>query len=115
MKNAERVRTFVGFGEEAGEHIRRVIEKEKRIWYFLDQTAYDTVPGNLQILLFGLTWSDLWQNKTKEEIRQAIQRVILSYERRPESRRRVDDYVGSSRTLKELLERIGEFDFSTQN
>ncbi len=115
LKNAERVRTFVGFGEEAGEHIRRVIEKEKRIWYFLDQTAYDTVPGNLQILLFGLTWSDLWQNKTKEEIRQAIQRVILSYERRPESRRRVDDYVGSSRTLKELLERIGEFDFSTQN
>ena len=112
LKNAEKIKTFASFGEEAGEHIKQMLAKEMRIWQFLDQTAYDTIPGNLQVLLFGFTWSDLWQEKTKEEIKQAIQKIIFKYELDKDMRLRADEYVNSRRSIKELLERIGEFDFS---
>lgn len=112
LKNTEKLKTFASFGEEAGEHIKKMLNKEIRIWQFLDQTAYDTIPGNVQVLLFGLTWSDLWQGKTKEEIKQAIQKIIFQYELDKDIRKRIDEYVGGRRSVRELLERIGEFDFS---
>lgn len=102
LKNAERLHGFVSFGAELGEHIKRTLEKESEVFQFLDQTDYDSIPSAVQIFLFGVVWSDLWQGHTRKDIRQMIKTVIETYEKKPDIRRQIDTVVASSDSIKAL-------------
>ncbi|MDP3770533.1 MAG: F0F1 ATP synthase subunit alpha [Candidatus Sungbacteria bacterium] len=110
LRNVERIHTFKSFGAEMSEQIKRALEKEDRIVQFFDQTAYDTIASNVQIVLFALTWSDMWREKSKSDIRFLIQKIIFISETKSEIRKRIDDFVAGSDSLEALLTRIKEFD-----
>ena len=102
LKNAERLHGFVSFGAELGEHIKRTLEKESEILQYLDQTEYDSIPGALQVFLFGIVWNDLWQGHARQDIRQMIKILIDSYDAKPDIRRQIDNIVASSDSVKAL-------------
>lgn len=113
LKEAERLRGFASFGEEVREHIKSTLDKENHIMIFFDQTAYDRVPGNLQIFLFGLAWSGRWKHKTRAEIRAEVQRIFSIYEAEPSIKNRIDRCVASSESVAALIGRLGDFEFLT--
>ena len=110
LRNVEKMHTFKSFGAEMSEQIKRALEKEDRIIQFFDQTAYDTIPSSIQIVLFALIWSDIWREKSKSDIRFMIQKIIFMSETKPEIRKRADDFVAGSEGLDALLVRIKDFD-----
>ena len=110
LRSMEKIHTFKSFGAEMNEQIRRALEKEDRMIQFFDQTAYDTIPSSIQIVLFALAWSDLWREKSKSDIRFLIQKIIFLSDTKPEVKKRADDFVAGSDSIDSLLVRIKDFD-----
>ena len=102
LKNAERLHGFVSFGAELGEHIKRTLQKEAEILFFLDQTEHDSMPPAVQIFLFGVAWTDLWQGKARQEMRTMVTTFLEQYETKPDIKRQVDNVVSSSDSIKAL-------------
>lgn len=110
LKTAERLHSFASFGAELGEHIKEALAKEQRIRQFFDQTAYEMVPRGVQLLLFGLVWGDLWRQKTKDEVRREIYRIVIAArDEKDEFRKKVDSLVEGCGSIKELVERVKDF------
>ncbi len=110
LRSMEKIHTFKSFGAEISDQIKRSLEKEERIIQFFDQTAYDTISPNIQIILFGYTWSDAWQGKSKSDTRFSIQKIIFISETKPEIKKRADDFIAGIDNLDTLISRIKEFD-----
>jgi F-type H+-transporting ATPase subunit alpha len=114
LKNAQSVKSIAGFGAEFGEHIRRTLEKYDKLMQVFDQTAYDYVPPNVQILLFGLVWGDAWRQKSSHEVERSIQKIIYLYETKEGIRRRIDSFIESCDSIKALTRRADEYDVSKE-
>ena len=109
LKNAERLHGFVSFGAELGEHIKRTLEKEVEIFHVLDQTEYNSIPASMQIFLFGVVWNDLFQGKSRQDIRQSIRNLIMQYGEKPDVKRQIDTIVESSESIKALSVLVRNF------
>lgn len=114
LKDVERLKRLTSFGAELGEHVKRILAKSEQISALLDQTAVDYIPLNVQILLFGLVWGNLWRDKSEAEIHRSIQKILHLYETREGLRRRIDEFIVSSKNLKDLTRRVGEYDISKE-
>lgn len=110
LRNMEKIHTFKSFGAEMSEQIRRSLEKENRLLQFFDQTAFDTIPSSIQIVLFAFVWSDAWREKSKSDIRFLIQKIVFMSETKPEIIKRADDFIAGLDSLEALLARINDFD-----
>lgn len=106
LRSVEKLHNFTSFGSELGEHIKRALHKEERILKFFDQTVYDHLPSSLQLFLFGMVWSERWVDNTPQEIGRQIQKIIYSYQTRPEIQRNVGLAVSDVKTIAGLLERV---------
>ena len=112
LREANALHNFASFGAELGERVRKILSKEERITQFLDQTAYDSLASNLQLLLFGLAWGDLWENRPPKDIRLAIQKIVFMYETNREFHNRTEQAVSSANNIAMLLERVKDLDVS---
>ena len=110
LRSMEKIHIFKSFGAEMSEQIRRALEKEDRLVQFFDQTAFDTIPSGIQIVLFALAWSDAWREKSKSDVRFLIQKIVFMAETKPEIRKRADDFVAGFDSLDALLVGIKGFD-----
>ncbi|OHA00368.1 MAG: hypothetical protein A3C07_03445 [Candidatus Sungbacteria bacterium RIFCSPHIGHO2_02_FULL_47_11] len=113
LKIAERLHAFASFGAELGEHIKEALARERRIMQFFDQTAYEMVPINVQLLLFGLVWGNRWRDKMSVELHTLIERIIKAYGEREDFHKKVDGIVAGRNSIKELVERTSNFDFAS--
>ena len=110
LRTVEKLHTFKSFGAEMSDQIKRALEKEERIIQFFDQTAYDSIPSGVQIVLFALAWSDMWRDKSKSDIRFMIQKIIFTSETKPDIHKRIDDFVAGCDSIDSLLKSIRNFD-----
>lgn len=106
LQSVKHLHGFASFEAELGERVVRELKKEKRVLQIFDQTAYDLVPLNLQVFLFGLAWGDSWKGKTDNEIRPEIQKIIFSYGERIDVRKKIDLAIEDCLSLESLLVRI---------
>ena len=109
LQKAARLHSLASFETELGEHVVAELKKEKRILQIFDQTAYDLVPFNLQVLLFGLAWGDFWQGKKESEISLEIQKMVFAYEARADIQKTINFLVEDSSSLEALLARLKSF------
>lgn len=110
LREADKLHTFASFGAELGEHIRRTLFKEDKILKFFDQATSEVIPTNVQILLCGILWGELWNDKTNQEFRGSIKKIVSSYILHNEFKKRVDILVAGCRSLKDLVDSIKDFD-----
>lgn len=111
LQKAARLHSLASFETELGEHIVAELKKEKVLLQIFDQTAYDLIPFNLQVLMFGFVWGELWQGKTENEVRLEIQKMVFSYEARADIRKKIDLLVEGCNSLEVLLARIKNVQF----
>ena len=112
LKEAERLHQFTSFSAELGGHIKKILSKESRIMEYLDQTAYDAIPASVQKYLFGLVWSDIWDDKPREFVRLEIQKVIYAYTADPVLKKRMDEVSSRSVSVEALMMQAKNFYFS---
>ncbi|MEK7090311.1 MAG: F0F1 ATP synthase subunit alpha [Patescibacteria group bacterium] len=106
LKEADRLKGFMSFGAELGEHILKAINKENQIMILLDQTSHENMPINVQLLLFGLIWGDLWAGLSEQEVRESEFRIIHLYESDLSIRRIIDSVIISVNSIDDLADRI---------
>ena len=109
FQKTARLHSLASFETELGERVAADLKKEKRLLQIFDQTAYDLIAFNLQVLLFGLAWGDFWQGKTEDEVRLEIQKMVFAYESRADIRKKIDLLVEECGSLEALLARIKNF------
>ena len=110
LRSVERLHSFTSFGAELGEHVQLMLAKEERLLLFFDQTNYDVIAANVQILLFGMLWSDFWLKKTLNEIRGIFQQAGYFYETHPKFRERIDAFLMNISSLDALIAGLKKFD-----
>ncbi len=115
LQSVEHLHGFASFEAELGERVAKELKKEKRLLQIFDQTAYDLVPFNLQVFIFGLAWGDSWIGKTENEIRLEIQKIIFSYESKIDIRKKIDLVVEDCASLELLLVRIKSVQLSLED
>lgn len=106
LKEAERLKSFLSFGAEVGEHIVKAIKKEQQIMVFLDQTLHENIPSSVQLVIFGFVWGDLWMAIGVQELREAIFVIKSTYETNLGARKIIDSVAVSVNSIDELVDRI---------
>ena len=114
LRNVARMHNFASFGAELGDHIKRALEKEVRVFQFFDQTAYDRVPQALQLFLFGLIWGDAWRDKSRSELRILIQKILFMYDSKQEVRERIDGHISGITRLDDLVKALQDINISSE-
>lgn len=114
FRRVQKMHNFANFGAELNDRAKEELQKETRLMEFFDETPYDTVPPNIQILLFGLLWSDQWKSKSQQGVRLGVQKAISLYETKQEVRKQIDYFVAGCHNLDILLERVKDFDITAK-
>lgn len=109
LKNMERLHRFSSFATELYHQAKQDFAKEERIFQYFDYTESDLIPGNLQVLLFGMIWGEFWTEKTKDEVRILIQKTIATHNRDDGVRKFVDEIVGTCDSINTLMTRMKNF------
>lgn len=109
MKDMQRIRNFTSFGADLAEQTRQDLNKEERLLLIFDQTAYDSLAMNLQIILFGFAWGNFWSGKNSKEIKLEIQKVAYMYSVNEMIKSRIDEIAASAGSIEKLLEALKLF------
>jgi F-type H+/Na+-transporting ATPase subunit alpha len=100
----QRLENFSHFTAEAGAGIKKTMAVADRIFGFFTQGATDVKSLDLQIIVFGLIWIEIWQDKTLME--KDIQTITQTYENSVEAQALVKEIITSSPNLNDMLQQL---------
>lgn len=99
----EKMQSFIHFGAELNENIRATLLSGARIIQFFSQYTNEIVPINLQIVLFAMLWTNLWENKELVTIREDMQKIIHAYGQDKKIQELMDSLVTQNDSFNKLL------------
>ena len=70
------------FGVDLPEKTKKIIDLGKKIELVLEQDPETIIPRTMQILIMGLLLSGFWDKKTEKEIKNDIQKLLESYNKK---------------------------------
>ncbi len=112
LHRAERMKTFATIAVESQPLIHSTLREANQIAVLFDQTSYEHVPLNVQMLLYGFIRSGAWHGKPPDVLDAAKSRVVELYSSNRRFRARADVVTAQSETVEELIKNIrllGEF------
>lgn len=105
---SEKMQNFTHFGAELTESTKMTLAVGEKVIEFLDQAPSNTMPINLQILLFSLLWQNILQKTNIEPIGENMDKIIDSYRNNPDVSKRIDQVINGAQSLNGLLGIINE-------
>lgn len=100
----QRLENFSHFSAEAGAGIKKTMAVADRIFGFFTQGASEVKTLDLQIVVFGLIWIDLWQDKVKME--KDIQTINQTYQNSVEAQAMIKEIITTSPSLNDMLQQL---------
>jgi F-type H+-transporting ATPase subunit alpha len=100
----QRLENFSHFSAEAGAGIKKTMAVADRIFAYFTQGANDVKTLDLQIVIFGLIWIDLWQDKDAME--RDILTITHSYDNSLEAQTLVKEIINTSTNLNDMLQQL---------
>ena len=110
LSSASKLRFFAKFGAELNENVRETLKKEEQVVAIFEQDADVIIQSDLQLILFGFFWSDLWKDKTQDEIRDIIFKLREHYDSDQRFRAQVKSAIGRSDSVKDLVAQLSILD-----
>jgi F-type H+-transporting ATPase subunit alpha len=98
LSGYERTQSFLKFGAELGESSRQILTMGDRVLTFFDQPIDASVAYSLQLVLFALLMSGMWNGKN-------MPKILEKYEQDAEFAKLVDGMVAESDGLTMLIEK----------
>ncbi len=105
---SEKMQNFTHFGAELTESTKVTLAVADKVIQFLDQAIANTMPINLQILLFSMLWDNILQNKNVEPIGKDINKIINTYLTKPEIGKAIDQTIADAKSFNDLLKVMRE-------
>jgi F-type H+/Na+-transporting ATPase subunit alpha len=105
---SEKMQNFSHFGAELTEASKVTLQVGEKVIKFLDQGPSTTMPINLQILLFSMLWNNILQNKNIEPIGADVDKMIDTYNAKPEVKSVIDQAIEKSPTFNDMLKIMRE-------
>ena len=103
----EKTKKFSHFGGELNEGIRATLAMGDRINNFFTQAMGVTLSLHVQIIFYALIWVGTFNNYSKEQLRNLIQRMEELYQSDEGFKNQVDSIIESSTEFNKLLGEIG--------
>lgn len=75
-----KMESYSHFGAELSDSVKTALARGANIYYLFDQHYGTTVPVTIQLIMFGLIWSDYLNGKNKDEIHDIRKKMIDAYE-----------------------------------
>lgn len=99
----QKTENFVHFGAELSEGIKNTLETGKRLLQFFTQQPDIIMGTNLQIFLFVVLWSGLWNSKSVDEVAMTVTNVQHLYVSDQNFSSVVDNLIDQKEDLNSLL------------
>ncbi len=102
----DKMQSFSHFGAEATASVKHTLATGEKIYAFFDQTELSLFPTTLQIYLFCLIWSGVWETATNEAMIVDLAKIVTRYRSDPAVKKRIDDMVNSATSFNGFLQTI---------
>ncbi len=99
----KKTENFVHFGAEINEGIKSTLALGEKLNYLMSQKPGTSIELNLQIFLFSLMWSGIWNDLKGQDFISIVQKVMKNYEEKPEFRDEIRLLIESSNDFNQLL------------
>ncbi len=102
----EQVQQFKHFQTELSESIRETFEMNDRVSVLLTQGPEDTIPLDLNCLLVGLLFSDIWRHTPLAQMKQEAASLTKQYKEDPTFPEKVRNLLAQANTFTQLTQVI---------
>jgi F-type H+/Na+-transporting ATPase subunit alpha len=99
----EKMQSFVHFGAELTTSVKETIKQGERVMEFFTITSEQTVPHDLQLILFSLLWQGTWQEKNFVIMRIEFEALLKRYETDETFRQHVTGVIQKNTNFNALL------------
>lgn len=106
----EKMKSFMHFGAEVGENIKKILNLGERLIAFYDQLGGNVVPINANILILAGLWTGIWKETKFEDMKQQMEMIILDYLTNVEYKKELDAFIASSDKFLGLVDNLRQND-----
>ena len=106
MVSLEKVRQFMHFGSELNEEVKKMLALGVRLDEFFNQKSETRIEANMGAFLLGVLWGGFWVNDSPRKVKQDMMKMIGIYQKDQKYKSDVENIVGSTKKLKELVDKI---------
>ncbi len=99
LANYEKTQSFLRFGAELGEGSRQTLAMGERVLAYFDQPMDKIVPYELQLVLFGLVITGIWNGKN-------TLKIIESFETDANLRQLIEEIIKDCDSQNKLIEKL---------
>lgn len=99
----DRTERFVHFGAELSQTLKNTLSMGQKIIAFFYYSSERLVSGNLQVFLFCLLWSGLWQDASSKDMISDMDTMIHLYQTNENLVVEIEKLVGKAKSFNELL------------
>lgn len=102
----KRTQKFIHFGAELNEGIKATLDTGAKLNLLFTQSANSTLPINLQICIFCILWSGVWNSMSHEDTSSNITNVVTSYNSNNTFRETFDEMILNATDFNGLLKQF---------
>jgi F-type H+-transporting ATPase subunit alpha len=106
----EKMKSFLHFGAEVGENVRRVLNLGDKLMSYYDQGGNEIVPVNLNILIIAGLWTGVWKETEVPQMKKQMEQISLNYKTDEAYRKEVDDFIGATESFSKLIDTLRQND-----
>ena len=104
----DKTQSFVHFGAELNENITSTLKMGERTLKFFSQHMNRAMDLNLQIILFCLIWSSVWNAKTLDELEVAMDEVVNKFDKDKNYKEMVNKLINEAKDFNGLLGKVAD-------
>lgn len=102
----KRTQKFVHFGAELNEGIKATLDTGTKLNLLFTQSSNSTLPINLQICIFCILWSGVWNSVSHDETSSSIEKIINTYGSSSKFRNTFDSMIENANDFNGLLRKF---------
>ncbi len=106
----EKMKSFMHFGAEIGENIKKILNLGERLTAYYNQLGWNIIPNNVNSLILAGLWVGLWRDVKVEDMKDQMERVLLDYMTNAEYKKEVDELLSKMNRFSELIDVLRQED-----
>lgn len=106
LSNLRDVRQFTQFGAELSQNVRKSMRLGDRLDLLFNQGLTKLVPVNINILVTGLLWVEVWGEMEIPDVEKKVNAYIEKYQKDSKYKKQVDDYVKAFNSFPEFVKKL---------
>ncbi len=103
---SEKLSSYTHFGAELNIATKQILEMRERIVVFMDQLQSDSIPSNIQIIIFLLIWTNIWTTKERDVQKKDSQKLVEAYEKNTEFKKTIDAMIDKAGSFNALIKDV---------